>query len=129
MFVGTWQEREPCKNNYRWMRLREKDGALQGEWAAALDIWGLMTGGVRATPDGGFLRTLTCLETYDLPRYAAFFSKCPTYQHQDNERGLRIDEATGELLLVASPGGGVISRMRKVDASSVPPAACSSVED
>ncbi len=128
-FVGTWQQGEPCTNFYRWMDLREKDGVLEGQWAASMDIWGLMAGGLRATPDGEYLRTEVCLETYDLPRYAAFFAECPAFAQQSDERGLRLDDATGELLLISAPEGRVISRMSKADAASEPPTFCAAVGD
>lgn len=127
-FTGTWQTGEPCTNHYRWIQLREADGVIEGRWAASMDTWGLMTGGIRATPEDTFLRTETCLETYDLPRYAAFFAQCPEYATVEDERGLRLDDATGELLLMSATEGRVISRMRKVDPAPEPPTFCNAVE-
>lgn len=127
-YIGTWQTGEPCTNHYRWMQLREAEGVVEGRWAASMDLWGLMTGRIRATQEGAFLRTETCLETYDLPRYAAFFSECPKYAPVEGERGLRVDESTGELVLMSSTDGGVISKMKKVDAAPEPPAFCNTVE-
>ena len=103
-FVGTWQQGEPCQHRFARMVLRQGDGVIEGEWASYLDGWGLSTGSLRASPDGAYLMLDTCEDAATWgthpPRYSEF--ECPDIGFWSGDRGIRVDERTGELLWVSA---------------------------
>lgn len=103
-FVGTWQQGVPCQHRFARMVLRQGDGVIEGEWASYLDGWGLSTGSLRASPDGAYLMLDTCEDAATWgthpPRYSEF--ECPDIGFWSGDRGIRIDDSTGELLWVSA---------------------------
>ena len=126
-FVGTWQQGEPCTHGFARMVLREGEGVIEGRWATYLNGWGLTTGGLRGSPDGGFLRLEMCSDASIAsmsgapPRYAEV--ECPELAFWNGSRGIRVDESTGELLWV-HPDLSARARMRPVDPSVAVPLQC-----
>jgi len=129
-FGGTWQEGEPCTHRFARMTLREGEGVIEGRWASYLDGWGLSTGSLRASPDGGFLRLETCEDASTFgdhpPRYADL--ECPELAFWHGYRGIRIEESTGDLLLVY-PDLSDRARMRRVDPTVAVPLQCPRSEE
>lgn len=115
-FVGTWQQGEPCQHRFARMVLRQGDGVIEGEWASYLDGWGLSTGSLRASPDGAYLMLDTCEDAATWgthpPRYSEF--ECPDIGFWSGDRGIRIDDSTGELLWVTASLRSR-ARMRRVE--------------
>jgi hypothetical protein len=98
------------------MVLRQGDGVIEGEWASYLDGWGLSTGSLRASPDGAYLMLDTCEDAATWgthpPRYSEF--ECPDIGFWSGDRGIRIDDSTGELLWVTASLRSR-ARMRRVE--------------
>ncbi len=124
-FVGTWQQSEPCTHRFARMILREGQGVIEGNWAAFLRRWGLSTGSLRASADGGFLRLEMCEDALTFgdhpPRYAEV--QCPELAFWHGDRGIRIDESTGELLWVGA-NLDEFARMKRIDPSDAAPLQC-----
>ena len=128
-FVGTWQEGEPCEHGFARMILRQGDGVIEGEWAFFTNGWGLSTGSLRASPDGAYLMLDTCEDAATWgthpPRYSEF--ACPELGFWHGFRGIRIDEATGELV-VAFPDLSDSARMKRVGPDVAAQLQCRSVQ-
>jgi len=115
-FVGTWQQGEPCQHRFARMVLRQGDGVIEGEWASYLDGWGLSTGSLRASPDGDYLMLDTCEDDATWGTHPPRYSEvaCPELGFWSGDRGIRIDDSTGELLWVSASFRD-FARMKRVD--------------
>jgi hypothetical protein len=107
------------------MTLTEAEGVIEGRWALFSTGWGRSTGSLRASPDGAYLKLETCQDASTWgdhpPRYA--YGECPELDFWDGDRGIRIDDATGELLWV-SASLRESARMKPIDPGGAAPLAC-----
>jgi len=107
------------------MTLREGQGVIEGRWAAYIKSWGLSIGSLRASPDGDFLRLEMCEDASTFgnnpPRYADV--ECPDLVFWTGDRGIRIDESTGELLWVTA-SLREFARMKRIDPRDAPALEC-----
>jgi len=128
-FVGTWQEGEPCEHGFARMVLRQGNGVIEGEWAFFTNGWGLSTGSLRASPDGAYLMLDTCEDAATWgthpPRYSEV--ECPELGFWHGFRGIRIDDATGDLV-VAFPDLSDSARMKRVAPVIAAPLQCPAVQ-